>query len=190
MPPNADTVFKEGHVYKLYCNQNENYYLGSTGGAVRQRKAQHIEASKRPKNAHLPVLAWISDIGHENVRIQIVDTHQNISRRDLLKKEDNFIKEALNDPNCLNCKRSLRPRAEYYQENKDYIKEKSRKWKADHQEQRREQLTLTVECPLCHNVRNKQHIRRHQRSKECRDVVTSSASSSQEEPHSSPSPHP
>ena len=197
MPPSRDTIYETGTVYKLSCHQNPYYYWGSTCGSLRLRKSRHIAHSKTRES---PVARWIKEIGKGNIIIEPIQTLPNISKGDLEMRETEQIRQSLQDPNCLNCRSSYCTREErlaqrnkwqkiYYQQHKSEKKEYDTEYRKHTEEKNRKggEWNRIVVCEVCGSQMSSRKYPRHTRTNR---HINASSSSSQEEPHSSPSPHP
>jgi hypothetical protein len=127
MSPSREHIYQIGRIYKVFSNVDDNYYWGSTGGKLSYRKSQHLSRATQGNAAS--VFVWMRDIGYDNVRIETIEQRSNITRGDLEKIEDEYIKKSKDDKDiyCLNAARACRPQKEYMlehlQEKRDYDKQ-------------------------------------------------------------------
>ena len=96
---------KNAYVYKLQCNDGY-YYYGSTKSQPRFRLNQHKQDCKKYPERQL--YKHINTISWNCVNLEIVEEIPFTSHSELVKKEDEYIKESLKnkDLKCLNLKRS------------------------------------------------------------------------------------
>jgi hypothetical protein len=100
-------------VYVLQCIDNY-YYIGSTVNHPRYRLNNHKKDSiKFPERF---VYDHILKIGWPNVQLQVIEEYPCYTRKELYLKEDEYIKESIQDPYCLNHNRALLS-AEEHKEN-------------------------------------------------------------------------
>ena len=130
-------TYHRGIVYKMYSlNPNDdNYYWGSTTQRLCHRKSGHHRDSK---TKDFPVHQWIRQAGISTIRLEPVETYNNITRLDLCKLEDGKIRESKNDSNCINCRRANRSTREYYTDNRGTLLEKQKDYYRKHKDQRAE----------------------------------------------------
>ena len=88
-----------GYIYKLICSDNY-YYIGSTENTLNQRLSQHKSDSKRFSNKKL--YNYINKIGWENVKIELIEKIEFTYKKDLIKKENEYIKQNISNNLCLN----------------------------------------------------------------------------------------
>jgi len=106
-------------VYKLFNDNDDKYYIGSTRQQLSRRIANHrIDGRKLRYNSNM--LNHFNEIGWDNVKIILVERISDDStKEDLVKKENEYINRK--DDNCLNMIKSIRTkeeRLEYYRTHK------------------------------------------------------------------------
>jgi len=114
-----DERYKAGKIYKLVCTDG-HYYIGSTINTLNFRFNNHKRAAKL-EDATQPSYLYINTIGWENVKIELVEHYSCNSKKELLKKEDDYIQKAKKDPLCLNYKRAHIPIEEHAEYIKTYL---------------------------------------------------------------------
>ena len=130
--------YNAGKIYKMICTDG-HFYIGSTINTLNFRFSNHKQDAKR--EIERPVYKYFNTIGWENVTIELVENYSCKSKKELTRKEDDYIQKSKHDPLCLNFKRACvtpEERAEYVKkyvaENKEKIityKKKYRKENAD-----------------------------------------------------------
>ena len=96
--------FPNAVVYVLQCIDNY-YYIGSTINDPRYRLNNHKQDSKKYPERN--VYTHINTIGWDNVQLQVVEAYPCNTKEELKLKEDEMIKDSLNDQYCLNHIRAL-----------------------------------------------------------------------------------
>ena len=96
--------FPNAVVYVLQCIDNY-YYIGSTINDPRYRLNNHKQDSKKYPDRN--VYTHINTIGWDNVQLQVVEAYPCNTKEELKLKEDEMIKDSLNDQYCLNHIRAL-----------------------------------------------------------------------------------
>jgi hypothetical protein len=91
--------FPNAVVYVLQCIDNY-YYIGSTINDPRYRLNNHKQDSKKYPNRY--VYSHINTIGWENVQLQVAEAFPCDTKEELKLKEDEMIKQSLQDEYCLN----------------------------------------------------------------------------------------
>lgn len=114
--------YGEGKIYKLSC-EDGHYYYGSTVATLRTRLHGHKVASKKQPYR---VYTHINTIGWDKVTIELVESYPCADRRELNKRESEYICNSKNDPLCLNTilshatpEQREEKRAEYF---KNYVR--------------------------------------------------------------------
>jgi hypothetical protein len=133
-------MYDNGKIYKLQCNDG-HFYIGSTTSLLKYRKRGHVlDSAKYPERK---IYNHINKIGWENVKIQLVEDYPCDSRKELIEREDYYIKKEkeINNQLCLNFNRSYVPLEEkkenmkkYYEEHKEDIIEKHRVYVKENEE--------------------------------------------------------
>jgi len=113
------------YLYKLYADDNDKYYVGSTRNELRYRKHTHkTQAFAKQSNSN--VCNWMREIGRDNIKIKTIESFNDIAKDELLQKEDELIIKFKDDINCLNQRRTTHNKKEYYQENKEEYRRRAR----------------------------------------------------------------
>jgi len=101
--PGVVKNFPNAVVYVLQCIDNY-YYIGSTINHPRFRLNNHKKDSvKYPERA---VYDHITKIGWNNVKLDVIEEFPCDTRQELYLKEDEYIKESIQDLYCLNHNRA------------------------------------------------------------------------------------
>lgn len=116
-------------IYVLQCVDNY-YYIGSTINDPRYRFSNHKKDSE--KYPHRAVYEHINAIGWPNVQLQVVEAFPCDTKEELYRLEDEYVKESLADPYCLNHNRAhitaeehKENCANYYIAHREQIKERA-----------------------------------------------------------------
>ena len=95
--------YSKGKIYKLQCDDGY-YYIGSTCNELRYRLNGHKTDSK-DRDAY--VYQHINTIGWDRVRIVMVEEFSCENREQLVRKEDEHIRNNRTDTFCLNTRCSF-----------------------------------------------------------------------------------
>lgn len=89
-----------GRIYRL--EGGGKFYIGSTTCNLKNRLKHHRSKSKEQVALNTPVYVHFRDLGWENVNIILVEEFEISSRKHLLQRECEIIKEHINTETCLN----------------------------------------------------------------------------------------
>ena len=134
----ASRVSRDYNNGKIYCIRNtitDDIYVGSTTQLLCKRMAKHRETRTDPKKAHHKIYNKFNELGVENFYIELIEEYPCENNDQLRAREGHFIREMAS----LHGRIEGRDGKEHYQDNKEYIKEKSKKNYHDNIEARREQ---------------------------------------------------
>jgi hypothetical protein len=127
--------YKNGKIYRIVCPDGQ-YYIGSTTSPLEDRLRQHKMHSKQ--NPARKLFKTIHTFGWDTVEMELVEAYSCSSKQELTSREDSFIKQAKNDPMCLNQIRACVSKEEkaetmkaYYEAHKEEIKEKHKEYYAN-----------------------------------------------------------
>ena len=121
------TDSRYGCVYKVTNTVDDKYYIGSTITSLKQRLSVHKSHAKTERHKTKPFLQHMNTIGWDTVIIECLDECDDIkTKEELLKKEDEYIAEHINDSNCLNVIRATPLTPERLKDNRKKIYEKKK----------------------------------------------------------------
>ena len=98
-----------GFVYKLYSTEGPEYYIGSTELPLEKRLKYHIELFNSLEDnqlAYSKILFKKYDI--ENIKIQLLEEVEVESKKELRKKEEEYLECNRANKNCVNKNRAYR----------------------------------------------------------------------------------
>ena len=127
--------YNNGKIYCIRNNITDDIYIGSTCQPLSKRMAKHRENRFSPKNINLKFYQKMNELGVENFYIELVEECPCENNDQFRAREGHFIREMA----TLNGRIEGRDLKEYYQDNKQYIKEKSNKNYHNNVEARKEQ---------------------------------------------------
>ena len=158
------TDFKNGKIYKIIC-PDDYFYYGSTSTSMKKRKSWHKNRCKNGYGQdklynHLNLWDW------EDITFSVIEEYSCSSRKELTSREDEYLKENILNPKCLNSYRSsLMTKEERSLINKTK-REERRKQICDQREKNKKQkrgailkvmtnkntiLENNIECEFCGN---------------------------------------
>ena len=117
--------YSDSKVYKIVCNTSGKIYIGSTTQKLCARLSQHVANYKDFVNGNRTNVTSFDVIKNKNYDIVLIESVQCGSKEELHRRERHFI-ETLK---CVNKCIPLRTDEEYYEANKDKIKEREKKYR-------------------------------------------------------------
>ena len=109
--------YKNGKIYQIVCNITGETYIGSTCNSLEHRLATHKNDNCRSKQI----------IERGDYYIELLETYPCNNEFELNRKEGEYQRLI----KCVNCCIAGRTKKEYYEDNKDVILKKHRKYRAD-----------------------------------------------------------
>lgn len=154
MDPVSNHQSKNGYIYSIESPEGY-FYIGSTINSLKCRLYEHIQHSK--KYPDRKVYNYFNSINWKDIKISEIESFTFTNRKEMIEKENTYIKDNLLNPLCLNTNESILTRhelqlkqKEYRLENKEKIHEYrkvyneqnaedrnaySKKWKEENREQ-------------------------------------------------------
>jgi len=108
--------YLDGKIYKLYCNDNDMTYIGSTCLSLERRFYLH-KKNKRGSSAK-------SIIERNDCNIKLIEKYPCLTKKELLERERYWIKNT----DCINKNIPLRNPNEYYYDHKENILKKKKQY--------------------------------------------------------------
>ena len=132
-------LLKNGIIYKCYSKDDDKVYYGSTKD-IKQRIQSHNNKTNKTNSNYI--------VG--KLQYEILEQHENITRKDLERKERVYIENHLADETnpiiCINKNIPTQTNAEYsakrYKENCEVIKERQRDYYWNNLEKEKQRLAL------------------------------------------------
>ena len=123
---------------KIYCVRNKitnDIYVGSTCQPLSKRMAKHRSDKTRDVKNHLTLYPKMNELGEESFYIELIEEYPCENNDQLRAREGHFIREMA----TLNGRIEARNKHEWYQDNKEHVKEKAKQDYHSNIETRREQ---------------------------------------------------
>lgn len=111
--------YQLGKIYKLWSDESDMMYIGSTTQPLHKRLAGHKSDTGRGRSK-----TYIAMQNHPNIRIELIENFPCNSKDELTAREGHYIR--LNKDQLLNKAVPGRTREEYEQDNREHITERSR----------------------------------------------------------------
>lgn len=139
-----------GRIYRL--DGGGKFYIGSTTCDLKYRLKKHRSKSNENIAKNRQIYLHFKEVGWNNVTVSIIEEFEVNSRRDLLTKECEYIKNYLDDNTCLNKIRSIitpeekKERDRKYgkirrEKNPEYERNRLKEWRKNNPEKWKEQYT-------------------------------------------------
>lgn len=128
----ADNRYSNGKIYRLVNSVDDEEYVGSTCTTLAKRLYGHKKDAQRGK---LPAYKHLNEVGWNNVSIVLIEEYSCENKNQLERRERYWI-ETLKP--TLNKTIPTRTIKEWYEDNKDKVKEQHAKWLAENAKKMRE----------------------------------------------------
>ena len=169
--------YHNGKIYKIADVGYNKCYIGSTTESLSRRMARHRSQYKKQEDMKGKVYSFeLFDLyGTENCKIELIEKIICENKEELLKREGELIQSM----DCVNKKVSGRTKQDWYNDNKKYCIEKSKRYYKDNSQkvaqyqkdkyerdkdvmlEKRKQNKIACDCGV---VCRKTDIRRHEKS--------------------------
>ena len=150
--------YQNGKIYKLVNTEGTLIYIGSTCQSLSKRKENHHSDYKRWKNGKCCFVTSfkIFDDDEDGCKIVLLEAFPCDSKIELEKRERFYIESI----NCINKVRPTRSHKEYYEDNKDKIKQQIKQYQIDNNDKIQQYKNEKHKCVCCANYTTK-HKSRH-----------------------------
>jgi hypothetical protein len=132
----TDNKYHKGKIYTIRSFQTEQYYIGSTCDALHKRLYNHRQFYKQYLKDNRNFVSSFDIMKYEDHYIELLEDYKCESKNELLKREGELIRKYKDE--IVNCKIEGRTRKERYEENKEKIKEDSKKYYEDNKDKIKE----------------------------------------------------
>ena len=131
--------YSNGKIYKIKSNQTEKFYIGSTINELKKRLIEHKSLYKCFQEGKGNFVASFEIIIFNDVSIELIEKFSCNSKKELVKREGEIIKQYLQDGNILNKNIAGRTFKEYYEQNSEKLKNNYKQYYNQNKEKVREQ---------------------------------------------------
>ena len=132
-------MYSKSKIYKITNVGCDECYYGSTVQPLSKRMGQHREKYrlyKDGKGNNITSFILFDKYGLENCKIELVETYECKTKEELYQREAYYIK----NNECVNKTIPGRTKKEYYEDNKDQIKEKNKEYQKEYYESNKDQI--------------------------------------------------
>ena len=156
--------YQDALIYKLCCKDTDitDIYIGSTT-SFRHRKSEHKSNCNNEKNYkyNRDVYKFIRENGgFNNWDMILIEYYKCDTKLELEKREREVIE---NLKPSLNNRLPRRTSKEYYQNNREHLKEKQKQYNQDNREQIKEKVKEKIKCE-CGSIITKPYLKKHIKS--------------------------
>ena len=159
MAQNNQKDYKNGKIYCIRNNINDDIYVGSTTQPLSKRRAKHRENAKSENKKHLVLYSKVNEIGIENFYIELIEDCPCESVEQLRKREGHYIREM----GTLNSLIAGRTQKEWREANQDKLIEKRKEYREANKEEIKCKKTKKMIC-ACGVIYTHQNKSRHEKS--------------------------
>ena len=124
---------QNGKIYKIADAENTKCYIGSTISSLSKRMGKHRSDYKLYKSGlfnNISSFGLFDEFGLENCKIELIENFPCSSREELNVREGFFIQSN----ECVNKQVAGQTTGEWYQKNKDIIREKGLQYRLDNRD--------------------------------------------------------
>jgi hypothetical protein len=177
--------YSKGKIYKITSPSHPGEcYIGSTVRTLEVRLAQHKSDYKyKRKESSSKLITCYGD-----AIIRLIELYPCASMKELNRREGFYIREHMNNDemdDVVNINIAGRTEAEWRKDNKKYLQNWFKEYYDTHKDHRAHigkvyrinkkseikiKRSIKINCEFCGELRNKDSIRRHQRSKKCQAI--------------------
>ena len=126
--------YQNGKLYTIRSHQTDKVYVGSTTQTLSVRMAGHRMDFKRYNTGGTKYVTSFELLKYDDAYIELIELYPCNSKGELDRAEGAYIRQM----DCVNKIIAGRTQVEYYQDNKEYIREK----KKEYYQNNKEELTL------------------------------------------------
>ena len=176
-----ENKYVNGKIYKLVDNTTGDIYVGSTIQELNERLRGHNLNYKKFLNNKYHYVSSFKILENNDYHIELLEDYPCNSKKELETKE----REHIENIECINNNIPTRTKKEYYEENKEKIKEQRKKYREENKEKiknqrkkyREENREKVLEQKKIYRENNKEKIIKKKREKitcECGIIITRS----------------
>ena len=122
--------YENGKIYKIESDQTDKVYIGSTTQRLSQRMAKHRDKYKIYLKGNYHFVTSFDILKFGDAKIFLIENYPCSNKEELEARERHYIKTT----NCVNKCQPGRTDKEYYEDNKEKIKEKKKVYKEANKE--------------------------------------------------------
>ena len=127
--------YQNAKIYKLWCHETDEIYIGSTTNLLSKRLKQH-------KYPNYTASSRILFEKSNNVMIELIENYPCENKDQLNKREGELIREL----DCVNKLIAGRTNQQYYQDNRDKIIEYQKQYRQENCDKIREKQDEKITC--------------------------------------------
>ena len=163
--------FQNSKIYKIVDNTNGNIYVGSTTKTIEKRLKKHKKDYKSYLNGKYSFVTSFKILENDDYQIELIEDFPCDDKKQLFEREGYWIK----NNNCVNKIIVGRTDKQYYEDNKDKIKEYNKKYHDDNKDKIKQYREDNKDKIKQYCEDNKDKIKEHKNKKcicECGSYYT------------------
>jgi hypothetical protein len=125
--------YKNGKIYSIRSHQTDNIYIGSTATTLTKRFSSHNSHYKQYLKGEYSYMTSFEILKYNDAYIELVETYRCNSSDELNKREGEIIRMT---KYCVNKLIAGRTKHEYWEDNKDKLKEYKTEYREANKDQR------------------------------------------------------
>lgn len=142
-------TYQNGKIYKILNTVDDEVYVGSTCCSLSQRMAKHRWSAKQTNLNHRKLYLKINELGIDNFYIELIENFPCENKEQLDAREQHYMRQ-IGTLNMFIPGRSGKQwreehkehrqtiQKEYYDRNRELLKEKTRQWSASNKERKKQ----------------------------------------------------
>ena len=128
------TNYNNGKIYKIWSTQTDDIYIGSTTQPLSKRIGEHRRKYKMYQNGKYGYTSSYKILEYGDARIELIEDCKCERREELTAREGHFIRTL----DCVNKCIPGRAWKEYFEDNREKIRQKDRQYREDNREKIRQ----------------------------------------------------
>lgn len=126
-----ENKYKNGKIYKIISNQTDDIYIGSTTEKLCNRMAKHRHDYRKYKEGKYHYVTSYELLECKDAKIYLIKNFPCNNKEELNAEEGRIIRDT---PNCINKCIAGRTYKQYYKDNQEYIRNKTKEYYKDNKE--------------------------------------------------------
>ena len=122
--------YKNGKIYQILNNVNDDVYVGSTTQPLCKRLYKHKQNSKERVECKTPLYELMREFGKDVWYIELIELYPCNGKEELTAREGHYIRER----GTLNKRIAGRTAKQYREDNKEHYKEYQKQWRGENKE--------------------------------------------------------
>lgn len=135
-------IYQVGKVYAIRSFQTDEIYIGSTFNPLFKRLSQHKLDYKKYKNEKYPYVTSFEILKHDDAYIELIEEYQDLTKEQLNQHEGRHIR----NNNCVNKCIMGRTKLQHYNDNKNLICDKQKEYYQENKDKIKQHANQKIKC--------------------------------------------